>query len=445
MSLTDQDYFEAAMAAVQQRNLGLAEKLFRASTELNPQHVLSLANLGTLLSKDGNLREAKQLLAQATALNPSSAHSWAMLGTVYTRQDQFRDARQCIARALELDPSNAAYHLNMAGQMEFASDLETAEKCYAQALACAPADQQVRYQWGIIKMTRGDFNAGLPLYECRLDHKSLGVWHPLDIVMRWGQSLDKVSKIVVVSEQGIGDLFQMARYGVVLRELFPEAYIVLRCDENLVNLLCRFRGWDCIIAHDHPLAQSSSFSVSAMSLPYLCTLMGKNMGQPPALIDVSRMQDPWLGSTYKKIGFSWKGNPQHGMDRFRSMPLQVIKKAFPGPDYYWACNLQFDAQNDPLVCESFQTGGASKDWVNTAAAIHALDVVVTVDTAVAHLAGTLGKRVFLLLSKVPDWRWGLEGDTTPWYPSMRLFRQKEFMNWEPVLEEVREALEREIA
>jgi hypothetical protein len=183
--------------------------------------------------------------------------------------------------------------------------------------------------------------------------------------------------------------------------------ITLHCQDNLAGLLGRFGGVDKIVKHSDPWTPIKH-TVSAMSLPYLAALLGKDIYQPPAEINLDGIAPPRGLDKAPVIGYCRKGNPEHANDRFRSIPheafLPIVK-----------------AIGD--VGDGIDLSEASGTWEDTLAQINKCDLIVTVDTAVAHLSGSIGKPVWLLLACVPDWRWGLGTKTTPWYPNMQLFRQ----------------------
>jgi tetratricopeptide (TPR) repeat protein len=447
--LSDQDLLEAGMFAAKEAKFDLAERLFLGSVSLNGRNYHSLGNLGSLLSRSGRLDEAQEYLTRAIATRPSHAVAWAMLATVYNHKNQFLDARLCDQRAIELDPSHAEFHKHLAGQWEIAGNWDKAEECYKKAVELAPADAYIRTGWGMVKMLRGDFAYGLPLYECRRqlsEAYNVGIkgvtQHPIEIFARWATHNEECEQIVIECEQGVGDLFQMSRYAPMLQKLFPNANIVLHCFPALVDLMKRFYGFHDIVSQDEEIEHASnSFSVAVMSLPYLATLFGQDIYQPPTQVNLEGLP-PVLrnvpGRDFK-IGVCWKGNPGHGLDRFRSVPFEAFRQALPYVQSYTIVNLQYKDTEAP---DNWVSGTFT--WEQTLATVSKIDLVLTVDTAVAHLAGTIGKPVWLLTAALNDFRWQLEKETTPWYNSMILIRQEKLLSWEPVMARVRQMLQKSV-
>lgn len=428
--------------------LDLANKLFRGAVSINSQNVAALSNIGTLLAKNGKLVEAQQFLARAIALSPKTALAWAMLATVYSNLNDFLSARQCLGRALELDPNQPDYWYNAAAQAQFAGDLDKSEECYQKALALRPDDPAVKYSWAMIRLLRNDFDFGLPLYESRLQEKSpsipQGVESALQIFSGWKDSEADCDQIIVEAEQGIGDLFMMARYAPWLNETFPNAVVILHCQEKLVPIMKRFDGFDDVVSLDEQIKKEDfSFSIGAMSLMYLFRLYGNAIYLPPAKINTDGLPETeWSIEPKFKIGVCWKGSAGHALDRFRSIPVKdFFKFGLDAPDAVFPyVNLQYDAERDSEFNGYAMTRGHIDGWENTLATISRLDLVISCDTATAHLAGSIGKPTWLLLAAFPDWRWLTSGEKTAWYDSVTLFRQEKLLDWAPVISEVRARL-----
>jgi Flp pilus assembly protein TadD len=434
--LTDDELLQAGFTVIQSGKVDLAEKLFRGSIALNGQNPHSLSNLGVMLAKSGRIEEAREYLVRAIATSPSHAAAWCMLGLVYNEKQQFLDARLCIERAIEIEP-RADFYYNLAGQWQCALNWQKSEECYVQALKLRPEDASARYAWGIIKMLQGDWAYGLPLYEARLqeDTSPKGVTPANQIFEQWSGKESDCVAVIVEAEQGIGDLFQMSRYAIVLQELFPNAVMVLHCAPGLVGIMKRFDGWHDVVSQEDKIASpSATIRVAAMSLPYLCQLYGKDIFQPPAKINMKDL--PEVGKVgNNKIGICWAGNPGHKMDRFRSLSYETFREALVlGPSRHLLDQvtvLQYNGQHRYM-----------ETWENTLATLAQLDIVITCDTAVAHLAASMGKPVWMMTAAWPDWRWGTSSETTPWYPSMQIFRQEKLLQWQPVIDKIRELLSR---
>lgn len=401
----------------------IADVLFRSCLWVNGSNPDALSNLATLAMQKGKHREAHGFAVQSVALSPSSWGSWAVLSQANNKLGKFLDARMCLQRAIELDPKQAPLWFMLAGLWEIEGNYQKSEECYRESFALNPNDLQTKFSWGIIKMLRGDFAFGLPMYEARLEHFT--PIYPIHKTAEVAQDIrtGKVTTLVIEAEQGIGDLFQMARYAPLLRS--KTGLVTLHCPDSLVGIMSRFAGFDQVVGYSEPWTAFKYPTVTAMSLPYLMQLLGEDIYQPPAQIELGALVSSTRAGGLR-IGYCYKGNPDHANDRFRSMSESA----------FTPLKLKIEG----LCVESFDLG-FKKGWEKSTTDILDCDVVITVDTAIAHLAGSLGKPVWVLCAAVPDWRWGVSGETTPLYPSMTIFRQETPLQWAAVINRVIKKLE----
>ena len=288
-------------------------------------------------------------------------------------------------------------------------------------------------------MLSGDLLGGFEEYEWRWQLPEFTVRHR-NIPLWEGQSLVEKS-ILVCSEQGYGDTIQFVRYAPMLAD--QGAHVFLETQEPLKRLLGPVDGVEQVITRGVG-SVSADFRIPIMSLPHrFSTTLDQIPSDvpyiplPPALVvDVS----PVAKTT---IGIAWAGRSTHKNDANRSLEVASLKPLFDLTDIAWV-SLQIDDRHDEAVIRAkedlYDIRDKIRDFTDTAAAIAAMDLVLTVDTAVAHLAGALGKPVWVLLPFAPDWRWLLDRDDSPWYPTMKLFRQETPGDWEGVINRVVEAL-----
>jgi len=205
----------------------------------------------------------------------------------------------------------------------------------------------------------------------------------------------------------------------------------------------RFDGFHDVVAQEEAIEKEEySASIAAMSLMYLYRLYGNQIYIPPAKVNMKGLPEiEWSIEPPFKVGICWKGNPGHPLDRFRSIPVKDFL-VFGCDAVFPLVNLQYDAEDDPEFNGYAMTRGHVGTWEQTLASISHMDLIVTVDTAVAHLAGTIGKPTWILLAKWGDFRWSLTGDKTPWYPSAQLIRQEKLLEWGPAMLEVKARLEK---
>lgn len=442
--LTDKDLVDAGVVATVTGNSALAEKLYRAASEINPFSHLAVGNLGTILSENNErIAESQALLQRSIVIDPEFAQGWAMLGKVYNRKGQFADSMRCLKRSVEISPKMGIFWYLLAGQHEIDGNFSAAEDCYSEALKLDPNNPDFKVGLGMAKMMRGDFNTGMFFYESRVDCR--GCWtnnvKPPNLLTApqalaaWSGSEKNCWRIVIEAEQGTGDLFQMARYAPALKRLFPNAHVVLHCGEELTSLMKRFAGFDEVVSRVDTISPpDDGFSIAAMSLPYLCSLWGESRIQPPSKIDLYGLvhSRPEFRNRKWDIGWCYAGNKAHGLDRFRSMPRELLRDAIQGLAQDDIC-LQWEGVLSPHL----------NTWEDTLSIISNCSAVVTIDTAVAHLAASVGTPVMMMIARLNDWRWMEYGTTTEWYPgSMTLYRQRTLGDWGPVIETVKDALDR---
>ena len=307
--------------------------------------------------------------------------------------------------------------------------------CYRQALVLAPNFPEAHENLGMILLLYGNLRTGFAEYEWRCQTKKYlrrSFPYPL-----WDGSDLQGQKIILICDQGYGDAIQFIRYVPLITEL--DGKIIVVCQEPLLRLFSTVAGIEQLI-----IEAIVEFDVHAplMSLPHL---MGTTLDTIPAQIPYLTAPKPYPfilqspAETYLKVGIVWAGSPGNQNDRNRSCNFSDFSSILkiPGIAFY---SLQKGSEITNLGGVQ-DLSGKLNDFADTSAIIEQLDLVITVDTSVAHLAGALGKPVWVLLSFVADWRWMLEREDSPWYPTMRLFRQTQPGDWNGVFEKVAVALE----
>ena len=383
-----------------------------------------------------NLRRHEEAIAPAraaVAINPNNHGGWLNLGSALQISLQLDEGLECIDKAIALNPPYAA-DCWMARSMSFQyrGDVHEAMCCYAQALALEPNNDLARMSLGLMEMLDGQWEPGLRNYEARISRVEP---YPTDEIPKYvhapGNTLAG-KRVLICGEQGAGDAIHFARYFRVLRAMHPTTEFTYVCanpihpwmDQYDLRVICPAMGsggnWN-------------------MQIPLMSVLLYLHDRKVPFIIPPERPPGFPAYRGGPGIGFCWRGNADHAHDKFRSMAFDTMMQiidAVPSP-HYPVC-LQVDATAEQK--EEFLFAPQLSTWHDTALAMLDLDAVVTVDTAVAHLAGTLGVPTILLLPLITDWRWGMYTPTTPLYPTMRIFRQTKLGDWSPVIKEVQEAL-----
>jgi len=376
-----------------------------SAAALCPENKMTLFNLGTVNFRLGRMPQASYCFGLATKLDPAFTQGWINLGLAELRTGHVNAAIGALEKAVGLDPGSVLAHFNLGRAL-----------LHAGRLAEGLAEVEWRRRVHVLPFPA----AGKP------------PWQGGDVAGK---------TVLLYGEQGQGDVIHFLRYAESAAE--RGARVVVSCHAGLVGIAGRARGVAAAVAFGET---PPTFDTHAplMSLPHLLGLDA--VADAPAVPYVIPPEPAELagGEDAVRVGLVWAGNPEFDDDANRSMSLADWRPLFDvaGATFY---SLQVGAAvaeiaSQGLAAKVTDLGSGFKDFVDTAAAIQALDLVLAVDTAVPHLAGALGKPVWMLLTRVADWRWGRDGLATPWYPTMRLFRQRHARDWPPVVEKVAGAL-----
>jgi tetratricopeptide (TPR) repeat protein len=474
------DYFEA------HHNLGntLAElgrpaeavAAYTRALEIRPDEPRVLKCIGVTLTRDGKLDEAVLAFREALRHRPDFPDAWNDLGIALARQSRHSEAahayRQaltyrpnfpealnnlgnalrctggfdesvaCYRRALELRPTYADAHNNLGIALAEMGRLDEALTSYNRCLELRPNHVDAHMNRALTWLRKGDYAQGWAEYEWRWRKRAL-TNRPL-IQPAWNGYPLKGRTILLVTEQGLGDAIQFIRYAALLKD--QGARVVFECPERLVGLLAQCPGVDQVIPQGAPLPPYDVYA-PLLTVP---GLVGSSPEAVPSTVPYVR-PDPALVEKWRaeldgirelKVGINWQGNSKYAGDYHRSIPLKHFAPLarVPGVRLF---SLQKNEGTEQLRDAGFEVtdlggrldleAGAFQD---TAAVLTCLDLFITSDTAVVHLAGALGVPVWMALSTTPDWRWMVDRDDNPWYPTMRVFRQERFMDWDPVFARV---------
>ncbi len=438
---------------------------FQQVLQQQPDFADAWCNLGSALREQGQVEEAIVHYRRAIALNPNHADAHYNLGIALQDQDDLEEALTHCQQAAVLKPDFVDAYYSLGFVLRRLGRLEEAIASYRRAIQLAPNYPEAHKNLGHALLLKGDLATGFAEYEWRWQQKN---WCPRPFSQPvWDGSSLSGKTILLHAEQGIGDTLQFIRYVPLVKRYGGK--VIVECQPSLLRLLKTVADIDDLIPQGSPLPPfdvhapllslphilGTTLDTIPASVPYLhpplspspLTPCFKSNNQPlttdlhpilPSLIPPS----PHLPSPLK-IGLVWAGNPAHKNDRHRSCKLELFQPLLdlPGICFY---SLQkgeaaADLRRFQFPIHDLSTG--LDDFADTAMAIAQLDLIISVDTAVAHLAGALGKPVWLLLSHSPDWRWMLNRQDSPWYPTLRLFRQKHPGDWQSVFEQLREALQ----
>jgi Tfp pilus assembly protein PilF len=441
--------YEAGESHMQAGRWEPAAQCFRQALQQDPLLAQAHANLGYVLDQSGAFAEAESCYRTVLALAPFSATLQLNLGALLAQQKRHAEAEACYAAALALEPQSSAVWSNLGALHLALKNAETADTCLRHAMALEPENAKARFNLAYLQLRHGQYAEGWALFEARDWYRSMAQRLAFP---RWqGEALDGLS-LLVVFEAGHGDVIQFCRY-VPLLKARGARRITLLCHPALAQLLRALDGLDAVCALDEPLPQESfDYWMPLMSAPYhVGTRLDSVPAELPYLQADPARQTYWSqripASTALRVGLVWKGNPQFENDAERSLAhLHMLEPLWQVPGVQFVSLQKGAGEGEAAHCSAQQAltdlGPSMGDFADAAAIATQLDLVITVDTAMAHLAGALGKPCWLLLPwYMTDWRWGDQAADSVWYPGvMRLFRQGSDAEWAPVIAEVAQAL-----
>jgi tetratricopeptide (TPR) repeat protein len=430
-----------------QGRLAEAESCYRRAIELGGCGAEAMSNLGALLAERGRVEDATAWYARAIAADDRFAPAHNNLGAAFARLDRNEESEALHRRALALKPDFADAHYNLGVALHGQGRFEEALSSYGKAVQLKPDMVDARWNRAYVLLLMGNYAEGWREHEWRHKRKEQPprsypqpLWH--------GEPLNGRT-ILLHAEQGIGDTLQFMRYAPSVAQ--RGGRVVLQVQRPLQRLAAAALADSAQVIADGDAPPAFDLHCPLLSLPLaFATALESVPAAVPYLPVVPAAAARWrerLGADGFKVGLAWAGNPQHKNDRHRSIGLESLSPLLGISGVRWF-SLQVgeraaDLARLPVGAITDLSDGLD-DFAETAAAVAGLDLVISVDTAVAHLAGALGKAVWVLLPSVPDWRWLIGRDDSPWYPTARIFRQPARGDWESVALSLRQALERQI-
>jgi len=434
-----------------------AELMTRKAIELKPDLAEAHNNLGTILNVLGKLKEAELSTRKAIELKPDFANAYSNVGSILRDLGRLQEAELVTRKAIELNHHCAETHANMGTILRDLGKLKEAELSLLKAIELNHHCANAFFNLSFIELQKGDYQSGLEHYEFRFKKQQPTIPHINPSIKRVrNEKLTTREKLLVISEQGFGDTLQYMRYIPYLRELGLD---VSFCPQLKLHSLIKTSRID-----PNPLTPDQANKVSEgkwiplLSLPRYLKVRPENpIISKPYIYSKDELNKKWkhILSTENKpiIGINWQGNPtaEKNYNKGRSLPLETFSTLARNNNFKFL-SLQKGFGSEQLDHCSFKNKfvdcqpeiNDTWDFLENAAIIKNCDLIITSDTSIAHLAGGIGKSTWILLKDCPEWRWGLEGERSFWYPSMRLFRQKERDNWHEVMKRVSIELKKEI-
>jgi hypothetical protein len=432
-----------------------AEQLYRQVLTRRPDHLDALIRLGVIAHQAGDYEMALELIRRTLAVYPNSSDAHNNLGNTLREMGRLDEAIAAYQKALALKADFPEAHNNLGNALRDNAQLHEAVAAYRQAIRLRPSYHKARFNLSLALLALGDFDAGWEEFESR--------WKCRDFVSprrnlpqpHWDGSPLAGRALLIHAEQGFGDAIQFSRYlplvlqrnadqgGKIIFESPPELHSLFKTLPQMTARTCQ------IIPRGEPLP-SFDLICPLLSLPRIFKTTSASIpSQVPYLAPDPMLVEFWrqkfdASASGLKVGLAWAGNPAHRNDSSRSLSLDCLSPLaqVPGVQFY---SLQKNptasrAKPAPPALNLIDWTDQLGDFSDTAALVDHLDLIITADTAVAHLGGALARPTWVLLSFAPDWRWMQQRDDSPWYPSMRLFRQPASGDWDSVIKRVTAAL-----
>ena len=437
-------FLALGLRAAQRGDMRDAADHFHRAVETDPGFTDAHFHLARASRELGALDQAVFSLKSVVKLRPDDSDAWYTLGNTYGAMQDHGRAEECYRTAFRLDPDDIRAYNNCGVALQALGRTGDARDCYRAALAIDPEHADSHYNMSLAFLLDGMFEQGWNEFEWRfftserpspLFRKDIPRWRGEDLL---GKTL------LLTAEQGYGDTLQFVRFVPLIKN--SGARVVLECERELEPLLNGLAGVDLLVPRGSELPQCDCWS-PLMSLPHCLRTPSHALADHVPYLHA----DPFRMALWSerlesdphqiKVGIFRAGNPRLRKDRKRSCSQEAFLPLLQVPDVMW-----YDLQRDGPVLDAGagvtvqHVGAGLRDFADTAAVIKRLDLLITVESAVAHLAGAMGKPVWLLLPFAPDWRWMLHRSDSPWYPSMKLFRQPAPDDWDAVLDAVIRAL-----
>ena len=428
--------------AYQEQDDKRSHELIAQALVLNANSAIAHSNLGLVLQRMGNLAEAIAHLNRAIALKPDFADAHYNLGTALQADYQLEQAISSFQRAIALNPQHVSAYTNCGFAFQGLGQITSALNCYDQAISINPQHALAYWNKSLTYLLAEDFSRGFQLYEWRWRWDSFASPKRTFSQPLWlGKDNIRDKTILLYHEQGLGDTIQFCRY--VQQVVALGARVILEVQAPLKSLLQNLYGINQVLATGEVLP-AFDYQCPLLSLPLALGGTIENIPDAMAYLHASPEKlHAWqikLGSKTKpRIGLVWSGHHKHLNDMSRSISLEKLLLQLP---VTWDCiSLQKEIRPHDLDvlkrhAHIREFSAEINDFSDTAALCSLMDVVISVDTSVAHLSGALGVPTAILLHYVNSWRWFLGRDDSPWYSSVRLFRQKKPNEWSHVIKAV---------
>ncbi|MCH9647200.1 MAG: tetratricopeptide repeat protein [Deltaproteobacteria bacterium] len=419
-----------------------AAKAYQGALDIDPDYAEAHLNLGVIHLYGGELEAARRAFSRAIELRPDLAKARVNLAGLYRSQGELQRAREECQAALEISPDFVPGYVKLGSVLDDEGELGAAVAAFRKAVELSPQEKEAHIRLGFSLLQQGELEEGWKEYEWRFTNDgSPARREGCDQPIWQGEDLQE-RRILLVDEQGHGDTLHFIRYAHLVQERGGE--VLFQSPAPLRSLLATCAGIDQLFGPDDDLPDFD-FQIPLLSLPRVFGTQLENIPAKTPYLFPKAEPRPDLDEAFAaaggdlKVGIVWAGNPAHPCDDLRSSGLEPFLPLtrLQGVHVF---SLQFGDRAADL--ERIETssitdlGDLLGDFASTGTIVQELDLVVTVDTSMAHLAGALGQETWLILHSRPDWRWLSQREDSPWYPALRLFRQETAGDWSGVFQRV---------
>jgi hypothetical protein len=447
---TPAQWLQQGWAHHQKKQLDQAEELYRKALEVEPQNANAHCYLGILHFDRKNFQESIAAYQQALQIQPTFPIAWNNLGNSLRHVGQPEAAEIAFLQAIAQKPDYVNAHKNRGTLHVWEGKVELAKECFRNALNLGPADPELLRNMGIIELLQGNYREGWPLYRHRWNVGDLN--RPNIAAPVWQGEDPQGKTFLLYPEQGLGDTIQFVRTARWLKN--RGARTIVQCQPALVGLLKSCAGIDQLITTSEMTTLPIDYQASLIDVADRLTfLTGEVPTESPYLKVPQELIDYWGNNfaSYKdqpRVALVWSGNPNHSADHYRSTTIEALAPLGQLSGIHWI-SLQLGVSpteasrwrgRNPLMVLEGNIDKRHGAFMDTAAILHHVDLLISVDTSVAHVAGSLGVPTWLALNHVPDWRWQRDQPNTVWYPQHRLFRQERPRDWQSVFTAMRDTL-----
>ena len=431
--------------ALQKGNLEDGVRIIGKSLQINPNQPYALNNRGNALKDLKRLDEALASYDRALVLKPDYAEAYLNRGVTLQDLKRLEEALASYDRVLVLKPDYAETYSNRGNALKDLKRLDEALASYDHAIVLKSEYADAYWNKSLLKILTGDYLEGWQLYEWGWKNFARTPLRTFTEPLWLGTEALVNKTLLIYPEQGLGDYIQCIRYAVLVEQL--GATVILEVPLALMSLVSTLKGQFTLVESGKPLPDFD-YHCPVMSLPLAFkTTVETIPAQLPYLYTNDDKKQHWqekLGNkTVTRIGLVWSGSTGHKNDHNRSLLLLQLASLLELPVEFHSLQKEVRAVDIKTLIDLphiHQHQGDLLDFSDTAALIDAMDIIISVDTSVAHLAGAMGKKVFILLPYAPDYRWMLDRTDSPWYSSATLFRQPALDDWESVIVEIKQLL-----